>query len=265
VFVAPPGQATAAVPTTFISTTLLRATLPANVLTAAGQDQISVVRQNGSSNAPGPLALTVNPVRPAIVASSPDSVSQTSGSTSLQLTGGFFAAAASTVSFNGGPVVPSLSSSRQLSVPIPAGGLAVPGLYPVVVQNAGISVGLPSLSAVNLAVAPVQANIPTSPTANIAVGSSPSAVAIDYASGVAVVANTGSNNVSLVNLNTNPPSPLGGAIAVGTSPTGVAIDDLLPHHVAVVVNSADQTVSTIDLTGRRRELLLFLFRSASIR
>lgn len=248
VFVAPPGQATAAVPTTFISTTLLRATLPANVLTAAGQDQISVVRQDGSSNAPGPLALTVNPVRPAIVASSPDSVSQTSGSSSLQLTGGFFAAAASTVSFNGGPVVPSLSSSRQLSVPIPAGGLAVPGLYPVVVQNAGISVGLPSLSAVNLAVAPVQANIPTSPTANIAVGSSPSAVAIDYASGVAVVVNTGSNNVSLVNLNTNPPSPLGGAIAVGTSPTGVAIDDLLPHHVAVVVNSADQTVSTIDLT-----------------
>ncbi len=56
--------------------TLLRATIPANLLTAAGQDQISVVRQNGSPNVPGPLALTVNPTRPAIVASAPDSVSQ---------------------------------------------------------------------------------------------------------------------------------------------------------------------------------------------
>ena len=226
VFVAPPSQAAAAVPTTFVSTTLLRATIPANLLTAAGQDQLSVVRQDGSSNAPGPLALTVNPVRPAIVASSPDSVSQNSGSASLQLTGGFFTLAASTVSFNGGPVVPSLNSSRQLSVPIPAGALAVPGLYPVVVQNAGIGAGLPSLSAVNLAVAPVPANIPTAPTASIAVGTGPSAVAIDYASGIAVVANTGSNNVSLINLRTSPPSPLAGLpnpVTVGKSPTGVAI------------------------------------------
>src|SRR4029077_12735591 len=35
---------------------------------------------------------------------------------------------------------------------------------------------------------------------------------------------------------------------VGTAPTGIAIDDQLPHHIALVVNSGDNTVSTIDLT-----------------
>ena len=37
-------------------------------------------------------------------------------------------------------------------------------------------------------------------------------------------------------------------IGVGNAPTGIAVDDLLAHHIAVVVNSGDQTVSTIDLT-----------------
>jgi DNA-binding beta-propeller fold protein YncE len=247
VSVVPAGQAAAFVPTTFISTTLLRATIPASLLATAGQDQISVIRQNGSSNAPGPLALSVNAVRPAIVASSPDSVSQTSASVSLALTGGFFSSAASSVLFNGGAVVPSVQSSRQLTVPIPAGAFAVPGLYPVVVQNAGIGSGLPFMSAVNIAVTPSQLNIPTASATNIGVGSSPSAVAIDYVLGIAVVANTGANTVSLINLQTTTPSLIGTAIAVGASPTGVAIDDLL--HIAVVVNSGDQTVWTIALSG----------------
>ncbi len=247
VVVAPAGQAAATVPTTFISTTLLRATIPANLLATAGQDQISVVRQDGSSNIPGPLALAVNPVRPAVVASSPDSVSQTSGSVSLGLTGGFFSSAASTVLFNNSAVVASVQSSRQLSVPIPPGVLAVPGLYPVVVQNAGIGANLPFMSAVNVAVTPGPASLPAAPIGAVGVGTSPSAMAIDYATGTAVVANTGANTVSLITLQTTPPS-VTGTIAVGTSPTGVAIDDLLPDHIAVVVNSGDQTVSTIDLT-----------------
>jgi YVTN family beta-propeller protein len=61
------------------------------------------------------------------------------------------------------------------------------------------------------------------------------------------VANTGSNTVSIINLNTNPPS-VSSTIAVGKSPTGVSVDDLLPHHIALVVNSVDQTVSAVDLT-----------------
>ena len=73
-------------------------------------------------------------------------------------------------------------------------------------------------------------------------------MAIDYATGVAVVANTGSNNVSLINLGASP-SVIGTiTTGIGKAPTGVAIDDLLPTHIAVVVNSGDQTISTINLT-----------------
>jgi YVTN family beta-propeller protein len=248
VHVAPPGQASAAVPTTFISTTLLRATIPSNLLTVAGQDQISVLRQNGSPNAPGPLALTVNPTRPAIIAASPDSVSQNAATNaSIFLTGGFFSAPATSVLFNGASVVPSVVSSRLLSLTTPAGALGTPGLYPIVVQNSGIAAGQPSMSALNVAVTPNPASIPAAPVATLTVGSGPSAIAIDYASGTAIVANTGSNTVTLINLNAATPT-VTGSIAVGKSPTGVAIDDLLSHHVAIIVNSGDQTVSTIDLT-----------------
>lgn len=250
VFVAAPGQSPVAVPTSFISTTLLRATIPGALLTAAGQDQISVVRQDGSPNAPGPLPLTVHATRPAIVASAPDSFSQNPGaSVTLTLTGGFFSSA-STALFNGSStgITTGVVSSRQLSVGIPAGSLGTPGLYPVTVQNAGISAPAASMSAVNVAVTPAATNIPTAPIANLGVGTSPTAVAVDYASGIAVVANSGSNNVSLINLRATPTPAIAGTIPVGTAPTGVAVDDLLPHHIAVVVNSGDQTISTIDLT-----------------
>jgi YVTN family beta-propeller protein len=248
VFVAAPGQATSAVTTTYISATLLRATIPGSLLSAAGQVQISVLRQNGSPNSPGPLALNVTPMRPSIVASSPDSVSQNpNASPTVTLTGGYFSPSATTALFNGTSIAPSIASSRSLSLAIPPGALATPGLYPIVVQNSGLAAGQPMMSALNLGVTPTTATIPGAPKATVAVGSSPSAIAIDYATGTAVVANQGSNTVSLINLNANPPA-VKATIAVGNAPTGVAIDDLLAHHIAVVVNSGDQTLSTIDLT-----------------
>ncbi|MGD0964145.1 MAG: hypothetical protein ABSA57_09635 [Candidatus Acidiferrales bacterium] len=250
VFVAAPGQATTAVPTTFINTGLLRATIPASLLATAGQDQVSVLRQTGSPNSPGPLALNVTPMRPSVVASSPDSVPQNPNSSpSVALTGGYFSPSATTAFFNGSAVAPSFTSSRQLSLAIPPGALGTPGLYPIVVENTGIRAGEPSLSALNLAVTPSPANIPAAPIATVGVGLSPSAIAVDYASGTAVVTNQGSNTVSLINLNANPPI-VTATIAVGGGPTGVAVDDMLADHIAVVVNSVDQTISTIDLTTR---------------
>ena len=248
VFVAAPGQAATAVPTTFISGTLLRAAIPATLLAAAGQDQVSVLRYNGSANSPGPLALNVTPMRPAIVASSPDSVPQNPNSSpNVTLTGGYFTPSATTVTFNGSPVAPTFTGSRQLSLPIAPGALATPGLYPIVVKNSGLAAGQPSMSALNLAVTPSTANIPAGTIGTVGVGSSPSAIAIDYAAGAAVVANQGSNSVSLINLNAVPPA-VTATIGVGNAPTGIAVDELLAHHIAVVVNSGDQTVSTIDLT-----------------
>jgi YVTN family beta-propeller protein len=131
-------------------------------------------------------------------------------------------------------------------VPTPLGGVTTPGLYPIVIQNPGITANLPSTSAVNLAVTPNPASIPTAPNATITVGASPAAIAIDPVLNLAAVANSGDGSVSLINLATN--SVVKTIPNVGNAPTGIAIDDQLPDHIALVVNSGDNTVSTVDLT-----------------
>ena len=247
VLVVPPNQAPSAVLTTFISTSLLRATIPGSQLAQAGPVQVEVQRANGSLNAPGPATLTVVATRPSVVASSPDSVPQAAGTENVILAGGFFTPAGTTVQFNGGAVAATtVNNSRQMTVALPTGGIGTPGLYPITVQNAGVPAGQPAMAALNLAVTPDPSLIPGAPVATATAGTNPSAVAIDYALDIAVVANTGSNSVTLLNLATN--SPITTIPNVGNGPTGVAVDDMLPDHIALVVNSTDQTVSTIDLT-----------------
>ena len=237
----------------FLDTTLLRATLPANVLSAAGSVSIQIQSQTIPVNVSAVLPLSVFAVGPALIAVSPESVSQNSASASVGLTGGYFSSA-TTATVNGSAIAPVLDSSRQLSAAIPSGALATPGLYPIVVQNSGVAAGESSMSAMNVAVTPVQASIPGAPNkAPIGVGSDPAAVAMDEADGIAVVANAGDGSVTLVNVTSD--TTVGGAIAVGTNPTGVAVDDLLPDPVAVVVNNADQTVTAIDLTTRNTTTL----------
>ncbi len=257
----PPGQPPIVVPSLFLSTNLLRATIPAAQLAQAGTLQLSVQTADGTLSAPVSQSLQVYAVRPALVASSPDSVIQSSGGSGVNvgLTGGFFsikAPNATTASFNGASVVSTINSSRQMSIAVPGSAIQSPGLYPIVVQNAGISAGQPSLSGLNLAVTPPagSASIPTSPVAGpISVGKDPTAVAVDYADNTAVVCNTGDGTLTLVNLATFATStiPVPSLGAGPSTPNGVAVDDLLPDPVALVANSTDQSVSAIDLrTGK---------------
>lgn len=256
IVVTAPGQLPLILPPTsvfFISTTLLRVTLPSNLLSAAGLVSIQIQSDTVPPNVSGTKTLTVFPVRPALVAASPENAPQNSASATVGLTGGYFSGATS-ATVNGAAVAAALNSSRQLSAAIPAGVLATPGLYPIVVQNSGVAVGQPSMSALNIAVTPVQGSIPGAPNgAAIGVGSNPSAVAVDEADGLAVVANAGGNSVTLVNVASG--TTVGAAISVGTKPTGVAVDDLLADPVALVVNNADQTVTAIDLTTRNATTL----------
>jgi YVTN family beta-propeller protein len=228
-----------------LSTTSLRATIPAAQLAQAGS--IPIIVQSTTGNSSVPVNLDVVAVRPAVVASSPDSVSQNNASANVILTGGYFTPGSAppntgtAVTFNGSAAVSTFNSSRQLTVAIPPASLGTPGLYPIVVANPGAA----AVSALNLAVTPSPALIPQSPIVpSIAVGASPSAVAMDEADGTAVVANTGSNSISLISLATD---SVTGTIAVGNQPTGVAVDDQLANPVALVVNNADQTVSAVDL------------------
>ena len=234
------------VPTIFVSRILLRGTIPASLLMQAGNFPVEVQSQNGSlsSTTGSPVTISVVPVRPAIVAATPDSVSQSTSDFSVNITGGYFLPGKTTATFNGSPVTgTTYVDSRHLTVTVSSA--STPGLYPIVLENCEASTScVPAVSVVNLAVTPIPGSIPTAPVATVGVGSNPSAVAVDPVLGVAVVANQGSGTVSLIDLNLN---QLAGTVTVGNAPTGVAIDDQLPHHLALVVNSADETVSTIDL------------------
>ena len=234
---------------TFINATLLRVTIPSTFFQQAGAVNIRVMRSNGDTSPPA--TLTVAPVRPAIISSTPDSVSSMASSANVTLSGGFFfppqtSSGGTTATFNGTSVTPTVVSSRQVMVPIPLNGATTPGLYPIIVQNPGIAASLPSVSGVNLAVTPNPTSIPSAPSANITVGASPSAIAVDSVLNLAAVANSGDGSVSLISLATN--SVVKTIPNVGKAPTGIAIDDQLPDHIALVVNSGDNTVSTVDLT-----------------
>ncbi|HEX5424983.1 MAG TPA: IPT/TIG domain-containing protein [Candidatus Acidoferrales bacterium] len=241
-------------PATWLSTSLMRVTIPASLLTQTGSLPIVVQSQNGDVSLAA--TLTVSAERPSVVASSPDSVITTAQAFSVNLTGGYFSPSATSATFNGfpgtanpgTPLALTFTSSRQIAAGMPAGALSTPGLYPIVVQNSGLAAGAPSTSFTNIAVTPGAGSVSSSPTATIAVGTSPSAIAVDQAEGLAVVANTGANSVSIINLATN---AVVSTVAVGNAPTGVAVDDALVaplHSIAVVVNSGDGTLSTIDLT-----------------
>jgi hypothetical protein len=165
-------------PTIFISTTLLRATIPAALLvspapctpqTAAPQIPIIVERQNGDRTQQANLI--INPSRPALVASSPDSTVASAADVGVTLTGGYFSPCTS-VFFNAQPVTVSAGgSSRVLQVTISDTDFGPPGLYPIVVNNTDVVAPNPPISAVNLSIEPT--SFPTAPSTAIGVGAGP--------------------------------------------------------------------------------------------
>jgi YVTN family beta-propeller protein len=270
-------------------TTSLRARIPDFMLTAAPVAPattvtltISVERQGGVAQTCATLALcqiAVTPVRPAIAGPSPDSVLQGSaGSLNFNIDGGFFGT-------NGSPVVTGryngtqrstivnstlnpVTSGRQLSIVIGGalnpGDLNTPGLYPVTVQN---NAQLQQVATANLAVRPAYSP-PASSTSSISEtvaslpGTTPTAVAIDTSTALAVVANFGSNDVTLVDLSSGIPVVVLNSLCTGavspapspcptSGPTGVAVDNV--RHIALVANNSavPPTVAVIDLVARK--------------
>jgi DNA-binding beta-propeller fold protein YncE len=241
------------VPTTFINSNLLRATIPASELTGNTATSLAIlVRQQGgalSSVNPTPQ-LILAPTRPAVISSSPESITQSASSVSVALIGGYYSPGTTTATFNGQSATTTtiFQDSRDLSVGISFPTTPEPGLYPIVVQN--LRVAAPS--AVNLAVVP--STVASSPGATIGVGNTPTAVAIDNALHLAVVANQGDGSVSLIDLGSNSvvktitiPTINGGT----NRPTGVAVDDIadgqLLRDLALVVNNGDNSVAVVDL------------------
>jgi DNA-binding beta-propeller fold protein YncE len=270
-------------------TTTLRARIPDFMLTAAPVPPattatltITVERENGLPQSCPNVSLcqiALTPERPAIAGPSPDSVTQGSaGSLDFDIDGGFFGTNANPVvtgKFNGSPrttiVNPAMSdvdSGRQLSVVVGGGlnanDLNTPGLYPVTVQN---NAEPQQVATANLAVRPAYSP-PASSISTISntvvslPGTTPSAVAIDTSTGLAVVANTGSNDVTLIDMSTGTPNVVLASLCTGVvtgvappascpaaGPTGVAVDNV--RHIAIVANNTANNVAVINLTTRQ--------------
>ncbi len=236
------------VPTTFVSTSVVRGVVPTALLQASSTVQIAVQSQSGHTS--NSIGLKVQPERPAIISFSPVSVPQCAsgscGASSVTLDGGYLSPS-TVVDFNGQAVGANLKGPNQITVSVPGSELQQAGLYQLTVSNPGAS---PSEAAVNVAVSPDLSSTPLSLLATATVGSRPSSVALDRATGVAVIANTGSNTISLINLaNCNSTSCAATSVPVGKQPTGVAVDPL--RDLALVVNQGDKTLSVVDLSGTK--------------
>jgi YVTN family beta-propeller protein len=248
------------IPATAVSNTLMRARIPDCVLSAVGAFNIVAQRQSGTMTPP--QTFTVASVRPALVGASPDSGIEGGAAFSFNVNGGYFGTSAPctpptspavTAEFDG-KVRPATVAARQLSVTIGGAGsgdLSTPGLFSVAVRNT--SATLP-VAVTNVAVQPSPLVTPPSVVTTITMppmGTAtplPGAVAVNTTNGIAVVANRGTNSISLIDLTTSPPSISGAPIAVGTSPTGVAVDSV--RNLAVVANNGSNNVSIVNLATR---------------
>ncbi len=189
-------------------------------------------------------------------------LTSTTDLTGLQIFGSGFDAGTQ-VRLDGAPIPAGnvqLVSSRQLSVTIPAASLSFPHRFALdAVNSSGVQSNATDffvIQAVDLS------KICTDATGN-PTNTMPSSVAIADQlvngpfSPIAVVSNSGCNNVSIVDINPNDtPSGTGpnpgkfgtilNSIGVGATPQGVAVSQ--PFGLAVVANNSAGTASVVDLT-----------------
>src|SRR5712692_1872079 len=256
---------------TAVSSTLLRVRLPDSVLatpTPPAGVPITVQSQRGTPASPTPQPFRILAVRPALVGASPDSGTQGGAAVNFNVNGGFYGAPgppqlpAVTAEFDCSLHAATVNSARQLGVVLSAADQAAPGLVSFAVRDNSPATQLAAVA--NFAIQPClvsgqNCSSPTPPSivATPNVGMQPGAVAINTATGIAVVANRGSNDITLIALTSPappvicspPPATFPGvcvaSIPVGMSPTGVAVDNV--RNLAVVANNGSNSVSIIDL------------------
>ena len=268
------------------SSSVIRARIPDSLLATlppSGKLSVTVSQQTGApqtcSPDPTQCQILLSGVRPAITGPSPDNILQGStGALSFNIDGGFFGTNGNpsvSATFGGNLRAAQVANARQLSVIIGGGSNAsdfsTPGLYPVAVHNAADAT---KFAVTNIAVQPNYnggSTITNKTTVTLPAGSSPSDVAVNSATGLAVVVNTGTDSISFIDLTANSPV-LGASICTAatgavsppcptaSAPKSVAIDYL--HNVALVINSALQTVAVVDLNTKSVTSVIQLFQPA---
>jgi YVTN family beta-propeller protein len=258
-----------------LNSSTIRARIASNAISSqVGSLTITVEREGGSpiSCAPTPslCQLAVVPGRPAIVAANPNSATQTAPGVisvtndfQFNLDGGYFGtnALASTPAtvlghFDGNTVSTNINNARSVTVNIKNSDFSLPGLHQVTLTNPLVTTPaiLPqTFAAMNFAVqscvgaAEGCGGNPSVSIASLPVGTAPRAIAVNTATGIAVVANFGSNSISLIDL-TAPTPTVTATIPVGAGPTGVAVDNV--RNLAVVTNNTDKTISVVNLATK---------------
>jgi hypothetical protein len=201
----------------------------------------------------GNFKVTLVPVRPTIVASSPSGVIQGSAQTSFPITidGGYFGPGGTLASalFQGNQVSQgSTSTSFELNDVIPASAVGQPGLYPLSISRTAPPLPSPSNPAVTtLAVFPDYSAGPPAIASTVTTGTNPSAIDIDPELGIAVVALTGANAIQFYTIGSGTLTPMGGPVPVGQIPTGLSVNRT--NHSVAVVNYGSQSVSIVPIPG----------------
>src|SRR5713226_9483413 len=229
------------VATSFISTGVLRARIPGTNLTSPGTVFIDIQSQQNLALS-SIVRLTVTQAPPALISSSPDSTILNGSGVNFTFDGGYYNPA-TTAEFNDVSHSLTVENSRQLLVLLTQTDLTAAGLFSVKVRNPLLP---QEIAAANIAVEPTPA--PPAIPAVLSVGQNPMSVAVNTATGVALVANHDSNSLTVIQLTGNPTAPaqLGATVAAGTAPTSVAIDNL--RNLAVVTNNGSNNVSIVDLS-----------------
>ena len=260
------GTLIAATSAADISSSVIRTRIPATLMAVplrSGLLQVTVSRQTGTPQNCAPdvtqCQIVVSGVRPAIVGPSPDSISQSSaGVLPFSVDGGFFGTPANpsvSATYDGqsrAAAIDPTNITRQLSINIGGtgnpGDLGTAGLHQVAIRSDGDAT---KFATTNIAIQPNIASNPLTPLTGspLKVGTLPSDVAINPATGMAVVANTGSNNITLIDLTTPSPTIIAASIctaAVGavapcpaSSPRSVAVDYV--RNIALVANATGTT------------------------
>ncbi len=209
-----------------------------------------------TTTAGGQFTFTLMPVRPTVVASSPNGVVQGASTSEfpLEIDGGYFGPRGTfaSASFQGNTIPQGASSnSRRLALTFPSSAIGPPGLYPLTVSRTASPLPTINNSAVTtISVFPdysASLGVLPPPTSSVAAGTNPSAIDIDPTLGVVVVAETGSNAVQFYSVGTGTLTPIGGPVAVGQLPTGVSVNPT--NHCVAVVNYGSQSVSIVPIPG----------------
>jgi DNA-binding beta-propeller fold protein YncE len=209
-----------------------------------------------TTTAGGQFTFTLMPVRPTVVAASPNGVVQGASTSEfpLDIDGGYFGpnGTFASASFQGNTIPQGTSSnSRRLALTFPSSAIGPPGLYPLTVSRTAPPLPSPNNSAVTtISVFPdysASLGVLPPPTSSVAAGTNPSAIDIDPTLGVVVVAETGSNAVQFYSIGTGTLTPLGSPVLVGQIPTGVSVNPT--NHCVAVVNYGSQSVSIVPIPG----------------